>query len=58
LEASTDGTTWTLLDERTNQTFPWPHQLRPFKIPSPANYQHYRLTFPTPTTLAQVELLP
>lgn len=57
LEASTDGTTWTLIDERTNQTFPWPHQTRPFTIKTPANYQHYRLTTPTPTTLAQLELL-
>ncbi len=57
LEASTDGTTWTVLDERTNQTFRWPHQTRPFTLKTPAKYQHYRLTTPTPTTLAQLELL-
>ncbi|TCC12333.1 GH92 family glycosyl hydrolase [Kribbella soli] len=57
LEASTDGTTWTVLDERTNQTFPWPRQTRPFTIKTPGEYQHYRLTTPTPTTLAQLELL-
>jgi hypothetical protein len=57
LEASLDGTTWTVLDDRTNQVFRWPRQLRPFKIATPAAYQHYRLTFPTPTTLAQLELL-
>ncbi|HEY3561422.1 MAG TPA: GH92 family glycosyl hydrolase [Kribbella sp.] len=58
LEGSTDGTTWTLLDDRTTQQFRWPHQTRPFKIPTPGHYQHYRLTFPTPTPLTQLELLP
>jgi predicted alpha-1,2-mannosidase len=57
LEASTDGTTWTVLDTRTTNGFRWPYQTRPFKIPTPAPYQHYRLAFPTPTTLAQLELL-
>ncbi|GAA3109897.1 putative alpha-1,2-mannosidase [Kribbella aluminosa] len=57
LEASTDGTTWTVLDTRTNQSFPWPHQLRPFRITTPGQYQHYRLTLPAPTTLTQLELL-
>ncbi|TCC42152.1 glycoside hydrolase family 92 protein [Kribbella speibonae] len=57
LEASTDGTTWTLLDERTNQTFRWSRQTRPFTIKTPGEYQHYRLTTPTPATLAQLELL-
>ncbi|MGZ0151593.1 GH92 family glycosyl hydrolase [Kribbella sp. WER1] len=57
LEASTDGTTWTVLDTRTDQSFPWPRQTRPFTIPAPTESQHYRLTFPTPTTLAQLELL-
>ncbi|RZU18788.1 putative alpha-1,2-mannosidase [Kribbella rubisoli] len=57
LEGSPDGTTWTALDTRTNQTFPWPRQTRPFTIPNPATFQHYRLTFPTPTPLTQIELL-
>ncbi|MFD3403740.1 GH92 family glycosyl hydrolase [Kribbella sp. NPDC058693] len=57
LEASLDGTTWTVLDTRTNQSFPWPRQTRPFTIPTPTPHQHYRLTFPTPTTLTQIELL-
>jgi len=57
LEASTDGTTWTTLDERTEQHFPWRRQTRPFTIPTPAPHQHYRLTItastptPTPTQL-------
>ncbi|TDO68722.1 putative alpha-1,2-mannosidase [Kribbella sp. VKM Ac-2571] len=57
LEASTDGTTWTVLDERTSETFRWSRQTRPFTIKTPGEYQHYRLTTPTPTTLAQLELL-
>nr|WP_238350972.1 GH92 family glycosyl hydrolase [Kribbella shirazensis] len=57
LEASTDGTTWTVLDERADQSFRWPRQLRPFTIKNPGQYQHYRLTTATPTTLAQLELL-
>ncbi|MFI5732004.1 GH92 family glycosyl hydrolase [Kribbella sp. NPDC051587] len=57
LEGSSDGVTWSLLDERTDQTFPWRHQVRPFQIPTPAAHQHYRLTLTTPATLTQVELL-
>ncbi|WP_432880560.1 GH92 family glycosyl hydrolase [Kribbella sp. CA-245084] len=57
LEGSLDGTTWTVLDNRTNQSFRWPRQTRPFTIPNPAAFHHYRLTFPTPTTLTQIELL-
>ena len=57
LSASVDGATWTVLDERTAQSFPWPRQLRPFTIPTPGTYQHYRLTLPTPTALSQIELL-
>ncbi|WP_202875431.1 GH92 family glycosyl hydrolase [Kribbella albertanoniae] len=57
LEASPDGVSWSLLDERTNQSFPWRHQLRPFQIPGRGEYQHYRLTFPAPVTLTQLELL-
>jgi predicted alpha-1,2-mannosidase len=57
LDASTDGTTWSVLDERTAQTFPWRRQTRPFTIPTPGEYQHYRLTLTGPATLAQVELL-
>jgi hypothetical protein len=57
LEASVDGATWTVLDERSDQVFPWARQLRPFVIPNPGEYQHYRLTFSGRAGLAQVELL-
>ncbi|MET9270909.1 GH92 family glycosyl hydrolase [Kribbella sp. NPDC003557] len=58
LEGSTDGATWTTLDERADQTFRWHRQTRPFTIRTSGEYQHYRLTTPTPAALAQVELLP
>ncbi|WP_433161287.1 GH92 family glycosyl hydrolase [Kribbella sp. CA-247076] len=57
LEGSLDGTTWTTLDERTNETFPWRRQTRPFTIPTPSQHRHYRLTFTSVPTLTQVELL-
>ncbi len=59
LEGSNDGTSWTVLDERRNQTFRWRSQTRPFKVCSPGAYVHYRLslTGPAGTTLAEVELL-
>lgn len=60
LEGSSDGTTWSILDERTNQVFPWRRQTRPFAITTPGEFQHYRLTITasagTPS-LSEVELL-
>ncbi|MET0496004.1 MAG: GH92 family glycosyl hydrolase, partial [Actinoplanes sp.] len=35
LRGSYDGTTWTTIDERTDQTFDWRLQTRPFKINTP-----------------------
>jgi predicted alpha-1,2-mannosidase len=59
LHGSTDGTTWTLLDERTDQTFDWHPQTRPFRIAHPAACAWYRLTLAAaaPVSLAQLELL-
>ncbi|MEV5966749.1 GH92 family glycosyl hydrolase [Kribbella sp. NPDC051952] len=60
LEGSPDGTTWSLLDERTNQLFPWRRQTRPFTVATPGEYQHYRLSITTSTTppsLSELELL-
>ncbi|TCO34395.1 putative alpha-1,2-mannosidase [Kribbella steppae] len=60
LEGSLDGTTWTVLDERTNQSFTWRHQTRPFTIPTPAENQHYRLSITAATSdvaLSEIELL-
>jgi hypothetical protein len=57
LEGSTDGTTWTLLDERAGQTFKWSRQTRPYVISDQGEYQHYRLTVAGQADLSQVELL-
>ena len=62
LSGSADGTSWTVLDERTRQTFRWRRQTRPFRVASPGRYTHYRLDITENTgaptmTLAQLELL-
>jgi predicted alpha-1,2-mannosidase len=62
LSGSTDGSTWTVLDERSRQTFRWRKQTRPFRVANPGSYNHYRLEITENTgaptlTLAQVELL-
>ncbi|WP_041832738.1 GH92 family glycosyl hydrolase [Actinoplanes sp. N902-109] len=62
LSGSYDGTTWTTIDERSNQTFDWRLQTRPFKIAKPGHYARYRLdvtanTGEATTTLAEIELL-
>jgi len=36
LQGSRDGTTWTTLDTRHGQTFPWRTQTRPFAVAHPA----------------------
>ena len=62
LRGSDDGANWTVLDERSAQTFRWRRQTRPFSVANPGTYTHYRLEITenngAPTvTLAQVELL-
>jgi hypothetical protein len=59
LSGSSDATTWTVLDQRSGQTFPWRLQTRAFKVASPGAYAYYRLemTGAAGTTLAEVELL-
>ena len=62
LQGSMDGVSWTSLDRRTNQTFPWRRYTRAFSIQRPKDYGYYRLKIladngqPT-TSLAEVELL-
>ena len=43
LEGSYDGSTWATADERTDQTFDWRLQTKPFKIAHPGKYKYYRL---------------
>jgi hypothetical protein len=58
LRGSYDGTTWTTLDERTDQAFDWRLQTRPFKIAHPGRYAYYRLEVTAGTAaLAEIELL-
>ncbi|MTD58787.1 GH92 family glycosyl hydrolase [Amycolatopsis pithecellobii] len=61
LEGSDDGRRWVLLDRRTDETFPWPRQTRPFALSRPAAHARYRLRFTAchgrKLTLAQWELL-
>ncbi|MFD8498019.1 GH92 family glycosyl hydrolase [Amycolatopsis sp. NPDC059657] len=61
LEGSDDGTEWTVLDERSDQTFPWRRQTRPFLLSRPATFGRYRLRVTGSSaswiTLAQWELL-
>jgi len=34
------GSAWSVLDERSGQTFAWRRQTRPFKISDSGEYQH------------------
>ena len=42
LEASNDGSVWTTIDTRTNETFPGRTQTRIFDIAAPASFLYYR----------------
>jgi predicted alpha-1,2-mannosidase len=62
LKGSYDGKTWTDIDTRAAETFPWRLQTRPFTIAKPGRYAYYRLdvrqTSGAATTgLAELELL-
>ena len=57
LKGSYDGKTWSTVDERSGESFAWRQQTRAFKIARPGHYQHYRLEFPGPVTVAEFELL-
>jgi hypothetical protein len=58
LEASSDGATWQVVDERADETFAWPRFTRPFRIASPRPASSYRLVVTAGgSALAEVELL-
>jgi hypothetical protein len=57
LQGSSDGTTWTDVDKRSGESFPWDKQTRAFTVADPASYAHYRLVLAGESTLAEVELL-
>ena len=43
VKGSNDGERWKVLDERSDETFPWRSQTRPFKLARPGNYAYYRI---------------
>ncbi|MFC8734531.1 GH92 family glycosyl hydrolase [Luteimicrobium sp. NPDC057192] len=60
LEGSTDGRTWTRIDKRTDETFRWRNETRPFKVTHAVAASQYRIRFTGATgstSLAEVELL-
>lgn len=59
LEGSIDGQHWTVLDERSGESFEWRRQTRPFKISNPAPADQYRLVITADhgAALAEIELL-
>ncbi|MFC7529848.1 GH92 family glycosyl hydrolase [Actinoplanes sp. GCM10030250] len=62
LQGSRDGITWTTVDRRSGEVFPWRNQTRPFQIDRPGRFAQFRLVV-TKTTgaaqpnLAEIELL-
>ena len=62
LLGSTDGVSWTALDERSGEAFKYRLQTRAFKIANPGRYAFYRLdvtanTGDQATALSEVEFL-
>lgn len=45
LQGSTNGTTWTNLDSRSGEDFPYRYQKRVFTFTNSTSYRYYRLTF-------------
>ncbi len=61
LSGSSDGgSTWTAVDSRSSQTFPFGTQARPFSVGMPTAFTSYKLDAKTadgtPLTLAEIEL--
>ncbi|WP_436851162.1 GH92 family glycosyl hydrolase [Streptomyces asoensis] len=66
LQGSADAVTWTDLDRRTAEAFPWDRQTRAFTVTRPGTYAHYRLVLDADpggtgtagsAELAEIELL-
>ncbi|WP_327292939.1 GH92 family glycosyl hydrolase [Streptomyces sp. NBC_01198] len=62
LQGSDDGITWTTVDTRSGEVFPWRDQTRPFTIARPGRFAQFRLVVTktaggAQTNLAEVELL-
>ncbi|MFF8277169.1 GH92 family glycosyl hydrolase [Streptomyces lateritius] len=57
LQGSKDGTTWTDVDRRKDESFAWDRQTRVFTVAAPGSYTSYRLVPADGGQLAEVELL-
>ncbi|MEV8451546.1 GH92 family glycosyl hydrolase [Streptomyces sp. NPDC052095] len=57
LQGSADGTEWTDLDRRSDESFDWDRQTRVFSVRTPGAYAHYRLVCAGEGRLAEVELI-
>ncbi|MFJ6013713.1 GH92 family glycosyl hydrolase [Streptomyces sp. NPDC092952] len=57
LQGSADGTEWTDLDRRSDESFDWDRQTRVFSVRTPGAYAHYRLVFAGEGRLSEVELI-
>ncbi|HYJ67072.1 MAG TPA: GH92 family glycosyl hydrolase, partial [Nocardioidaceae bacterium] len=59
LKGSNNGKSWTVLDQRSDATFDWRVQTRPFRVTRPGAYSDYRIEFTdgTAVRLSEVELL-
>lgn len=53
---SNDGTNWTKLDERSNQTFRWRQYTRPFAVAKPDKYQYYKLDITAKSGTANMQI--
>ncbi|MBB4222952.1 GH92 family glycosyl hydrolase [Variovorax guangxiensis] len=57
LKASKDGVTWVTLDERSNESFTWRQQTRPFALKAGTeSYSKYRIEFANTGTMTVAEL--
>ncbi|MFI6942418.1 GH92 family glycosyl hydrolase [Streptomyces sp. NPDC050418] len=58
LQGSSDGSKWTDLDKRSDESFAWDRQTRVFSVADPGSYAKYRLVFAGgEATVAEVELI-
>jgi len=61
LYGSNDGTRWQAIDSRSDETFAWRSQTRPFEIQKPGEYSSYKLAITATSTggaptVAEIEL--
>jgi hypothetical protein len=60
LEGSSDGLHWTVLDQRSGESFTWRQQTRAFTPAASGSYRYYRVdasSTGTPIHIAEIELL-